>query len=262
MVAREFVGTVIAVEPAMGDAVLLTFSCPPEVAASAQAGRVVRLLCRDDHSFDPLLPRSFPLYDASPNSGPLTVLVQPTDRGSSWLAERQVGDRLTAFGLFGNAFMMTPKALNLLLIAGGQKVAPLVMLARTAIESGRNVTFLMGAGSDEDLLLPSRLPADVEYVVTTDDGSHGHSGVVTDLVPSYIRWADQVFASGPAAMYRSLQAHLKAHRIGEHPRAQVMIDRQITCGFGVCLGCIVETRCGPAAACVQGPIFDLDDVVW
>jgi len=262
MAAREFVGTVVAIEPVMGDAALLTFSAPPGLAASVRAGRFVEILCRDHQSFDPLLRRAFSIFAASPADDTLTVLARPFRRASTWLVNRRVDDRLDVIGILGDAFTIAPKATNLLLVAGGVGAAPLVMLAAEAIKSGRNVTFLMGAATEGGLLPSSWLPNSVEYVVATDDGSRGHRGYVTDLVPSYVRWADQIFACGPEGIYRTLKTVLQPHRLAGKPTVQVSMERTMACGLGACLGCVVETRHGMQTSCVEGPIYDMDEVLW
>jgi dihydroorotate dehydrogenase electron transfer subunit len=246
----------------MGDAVLLTFTCPPAVASAVRAGRFVEILCRDLHSFDPLLRRAFSLFRVSVTDNTVSILARPFGRASTWLANRQVEDRLDIIGVLGNSFTLAPKTTNLLLVAGGIGAAPLVMLAKEAIGTRRNVAFLMGAASVDGLLPSSWLPSSVEYHVSTDDGSQGHHGFITELVPPYVRWADQIFACGPEPMYRSLKQVLQPDRLAGKPTVQVSTERPMACGFGTCLGCIVETRRGPVASCVHGPVFDLDDLVW
>jgi dihydroorotate dehydrogenase electron transfer subunit len=260
--AREFIGTVVGIEPAMGDAVFLTFSCPVELGASARAGRVVLIACRSRTSYDPMLRRSFVLVDAAPNDRTVTILVRPSDRARMWLSEREFGDRLDAVGWVGNEISIRPTSLNLVLVAGSYGAGPLMLLAKQAVANGRNVAFLMGAATEDELLPSARLPASVEYVVATEDGSHGQRGVVTDLLPPFVRWADQVVASGPERMYRPLARVLRGERVGSRPQAAVIIDRQMPCGFGACLGCIVNTRGGRLACCLRGPVFGLDEIVW
>jgi dihydroorotate dehydrogenase electron transfer subunit len=135
------------------------------------------------------------------------------------------------------------------------------MLSDEAVRRGLNVTFLMGAMNAEGLLATSFLPSAVEFVAATNDGSQGHRGFVTDLVPEYVRWADQIFACGPEPMYRSLRNAAAPLRMGRRPQIQVSMEREMACGVGACLGCVVETRHGMQTSCVQGPVFDLDEVV-
>jgi dihydroorotate dehydrogenase electron transfer subunit len=261
MPPRQFIGTVVSSEPAMGDGVVLTFSCPPGMANDARAGRFVLLLCRETGALDPFLRRAYSVCAAGAERDELSVLVRPFGRASRWLVRRRPDDPLDVVGLLGNAFRLSPNATNLLLVGGGVGVAPLMKLAVEAVARGRNVTLLLGAADESTLLPPSLLPSTVEYVVATIDGSRGHAGVVTDLVPAYARWADQLFACGPEPMFYSLRRALEPFRIGGKPSVQVAVERPMACGMGACLGCVVETRRGSVASCVDGPIFDLDDLV-
>ena len=260
--AREFPSEVVTVEPVMGDSVLLTTTAPREMVRQLRPGRFFDILCRFDGSFDPLLRRPYSVFRADPEAGTLTFLVRPFGRGSAWLARREVGANLDLLGPLGNTYEISPRSRNLLMVAGGVGAAPLVMLSDEAVGCGLNVTFLMGSADAAGLLAPSLLPSAVEYVVSTDDGSKGHRGFVTDLVPDYVRWADQVFACGPEPMYRSLRAAVLPHRLGGRPHVQVSMEREMACGVGACLGCVVETRHGMQTSCVQGPVYDMDEVVW
>jgi dihydroorotate dehydrogenase electron transfer subunit len=260
--AREFESAVVAVEPEMGDAVLLTLTTPPGMAAALRPGQFVDVLCRVDGSFDPLLRRPYSIYRTEPAADRVVLLVRPFGRGSTWLAARRPGEILDVLGPLGNTFEVSPRATNLLMVAGGVGAAPLVFLSDLAIARGMSVTFLMGAATADGLLSAIQLPSAVEYVVATDDGSRGHRGFVTDLVPDYVRWADQVFACGPEPMFASLRDAIRPQRVGRKPTVQVSMERTMACGLGACLGCVVETRHGMQTSCVAGPIYDMDEVIW
>jgi dihydroorotate dehydrogenase electron transfer subunit len=260
--AREFRGAMTATEPVMGDSMLVSFAAPPNLAREARAGQFVEILCRSPWSNDPLLRRPFSVYATDPERGELTVLARPYGRGSSWLVSQPVGTELDVLGPLGNTFTVAPKSRNLLLVAGGVGAAPLLLLANEAVRKGLNVTYLLGAMNADGLLDPSYLPGEVEYVVATDDGSAGHRGFVTDLIPQYLPWADQVFSCGPEPMFRSLRAQVLAHRFAAKPSVQLSVERTMACGVGACLGCMVETRAGMKTSCVEGPVFDMDDLVW
>lgn len=191
----------------------------------------------------------------------MVFLVRPYGRASAWLAERPIGATLDLLGPLGKPYEIAPRSRNVLMVAGGVGVAPLVMLADEAIERGLNVTFLMGAMSADGLLSTSLLPSAVEFVAATEDGSRGHRGYVTDLVPQFVRWADQICACGPEPMYRSLRDAAAPLRLGGRPPIQISMERDMACGVGACLGCVVETRRGMQTSCVQGPVFDLDEVI-
>ena len=114
-------------------------------------------------------------------------------------------------GPLGRPFEVDPRSRHLLLIAGGLGIAGVRMLADDALRAGREVTLLFGAASATEVYPSSLLPDEVEYIVATDDGSLGHPGYVTELVPDYEGWADQAFACGPAPMLAAL-ARLAAGR--------------------------------------------------
>lgn len=260
--SREFTGAVTRTEPVMGDSVLLSFSAPANLVANARAGQFVEILCRSPWSSDPLLLRPYSVYAADPGSNELTILVRPYGRGSGWLVEQPVGTALDVLGPLGNTFPVAPKSKNLLMVAGGVGAAPLLMLSQEAVAKGLNVTYLLGAMSANGLLAPQHLPGEVEYVVATNDGSAGHQGFVTDLVPEYLQWTDQVFACGPEPMFQSLRRQVLANRFASKPSVHMSVERTMACGVGACLGCVVETKGGMKTSCVEGPVFDMDYLVW
>lgn len=260
--SREFRGIISGTQPVMGDSMLITFTAPDGLIADAKPGQFVEMLCRSDHSSDPLLRRPFSVYSADPERREMTVLVRPFGRGSGWLVEQGIGTELDVLGPLGNTFVVAPKSRNLLMVAGGVGAAPLRMLAETSIRAGLNVTYLLGAMNANGLLAAEHLPEEVEYVVATNDGSAGHQGFVTDLIPQYLKWADQVFSCGPEPMFRSLRREVLDNRFADKPTVQLSVERTMACGVGACLGCVVPTKHGMKPSCVDGPVFDMDELVW
>ena len=173
---------------------------------------------------------------------------------------------------------------HLLLIAGGLGMAGVRMLADEAIRDGRQVTLLFGATSAREVYPSNLLPDEVEYVVATDDGSLGHRGFVTELVPQFEGWADQAFACGPMPMLRALagwpraagddSASLRWGGSGEavartrgSPGArrkaflQVSMEQNMGCAVGACLGCVVLGVAGtPQRVCREGPVFASEEL--
>lgn len=259
---REFRGILTDRKPIMGDAWLLTFTAPDDICAAARPGNFVNVLPHEPMVYDPPLRRPISIYSVDVPQSLITLLVRPYGRGSAWMVERPVGSEIDVLGLLGNAFEVSPRSSRALMIAGGVGAAPLLMLSREVISRGMAVTYLMGAQTAEALLDAGELPSEVEYVVATEDGSAGHQGYVTDLVPQYLQWADQVFTCGPTPMFHSLRREVLANRMGSHPSVQVSVERTMACGVGACLGCMVETRRGMMASCVDGPVFDMDMLRW
>ena len=161
------------------------------------------------------------------------------------------------------------------------------MLADEAIRAGRQVTLLFGAASSREVYPSTLLPDEVEYVVATDDGSLGHPGFVTELIPDYEAWADQAFACGPAPMLAALARlaegrlnRLGVARLGRRrgggksspagsPAArrkaflQVSMEQNMGCAVGACLGCVVMGSSGtPQRVCREGPVFAAEEIAW
>ena len=258
---REFESQVLSVEPIMGDAVLLTVSAPQTVLSRLHSGQFFNIVTRFAGSLDPLLRRPYSVYRAHHDASALTFLVRPFGRGSAWLAERLPGERVGMLGPLGNSFTIPSRAQRLLMIGGGVGVAPLVMLSDEAAVANLDVVFVMGAANEAGLLAASELPDRTEYVVATDDGSRGHRGLATEVVGDFVQWADQIYACGPEPMYRTLRAVVEPLRVNRSPSIQISVERGMACGLGACLGCVVETTRGMIASCVQGPVFDLDEVI-
>jgi dihydroorotate dehydrogenase electron transfer subunit len=259
--SREFASEVLAIEPIMGDAFLQTVSAPPQVVQRLKAGQFFNITCRYPSALDPLLRRPYSVYRTDVASSSLTFLVRPFGRGSAWLARRNPGEALNLLGPLGNSFTISARAQRLLMVAGGVGVAPLVMLSDEAAARGLDVVFIMGAATESELLPASELSDGIEYIVTTDDGSRGHHGLATEVAADYVQWADQIFACGPEPMYRTQRAVFDPLRLNGKPPVQISVERGMACGLGACLGCVVATHHGMATSCVEGPVFDLDEVI-
>jgi dihydroorotate dehydrogenase electron transfer subunit len=236
----------------------------PAIAETARAGQFVMVRCSEDH--DPLLRRPLSIHRTD-DSGGLALLFEVRERrgtfdvggrGTSWLSERVPGDSVDLLGPLGNGFSIQHGAQNLLLVAGGIGIAPLIFLAEMARGIGKRVDVLPGAQTAA-LLYPRDQLLQISIVESsTDDGSVGTRGPVTSLIDSYIDQADQVFACGPAAMYQSM-ARLDCLR---GKSVQVSLEERMACGMGACYGCTVKTRMGPKQVCHDGPVFELSDIVW
>lgn len=223
----------------------------PEIAAEARPGQFVMVRCGGY-----VLPRPFSIHRYENGKLAIFYAVWEDGKGTGWLAQRRAGDTVDLFGPLGNGFSIFPASRCLCLVAGGIGIAPLHYLAEYALSKGCSVTLLYGTASKDRY--PVSLP--VNLVAATEDGSVGHRGMVTDLLPDFIGEADQVFACGPLAMYREMTG--KYHRLLELKPVQVSLEVRMGCGFGVCYGCTVKTRRGLKQVCCDGPVFDLNEVLW
>jgi len=249
---------VVSSEQAYENARLVWFSAPA-VARAAQPGQFLMIRCGEN--LDPLLPRpmSFHRFRQVGDERQFAILFDLRGRGTDWLWRRQAGDLVSMFGPLGRGYAVRRESQNLLLVAGGIGISALVALADEAIAQGRAVTLLQGARTAARLFPSGSLPTEVEVVTATDDGSASHCALVTELLPQYLPWADQVFACGPNAMYEAMAAIMRQQ--GSRKPVQVLLEEHMACGMGVCYCCAVFTRRGVRLVCKDGPRFELREVL-
>jgi dihydroorotate dehydrogenase electron transfer subunit len=255
----------------------------PVLAVGAQAGQFVHVRTPDYSGLVLRRPFSINTYDRA--AGEITIHFRITGVGTEWMARTRPGELLEMLGPLGRSFDRDPRTRHVLLVAGGLGMAGVRSLADEALAAGCNVTLLFGAASAAQVYPSSLLPDEVEYVVATDDGSFGHKGFVTELIPQFEAWADQCFACGPQPMLAALarlaagrQARLGVARLGARrgsknaPRGsrqarrrawlQVSMEQNMGCAVGACLGCVVMGVDGPQRVCREGPVFASEEINW
>ncbi|MCX6020513.1 MAG: dihydroorotate dehydrogenase electron transfer subunit [Chloroflexi bacterium] len=226
----------------------------PEAARLVRPGQFLFAKCSSGP--EPFLRRPISIHRVAPGilpqderTGPPTqiaILFGASGLGTGYLSRHQPGDIVDIIAPLGRGFVVHPDTRNVLLVGGGWGVAPLINLADFCLRDGRSVTLLLGAQSSRQVIPLNLLPPDVEVLVTTQDGSMGVKGVVTDVLASQLDWADEVFCCGPAPMYRAIAAVAR----GRLPRrrVQVLADAPMACGVGVCGTCVVamarRSMCG------------------
>jgi dihydroorotate dehydrogenase electron transfer subunit len=245
----------------------------PYIACSVLPGQFITVRCGDF-----TLRRPFSIHQVS--SREIALLFKVAGKGTLWLSQRQTGDRIDILGPLGRGFSIEPGARNLLLVAGGIGIAPLVSLMQYA-SSQHQMTLIHGASTAAQLH-PSAMPKidpssvgkkrsklsplrnGVQFIPVTEDGSIGKKGMATDILPDFLDWADQVYACGPVDMYKTMaemswrakQSNLKLRK------CQVSLELRMGCGFGACYGCTINTKKGLKQVCRDGPVFELDDIIW
>lgn len=239
----------------------------PELKAAAP-GQFVNVLCRDPQALDPLIRRPFSLAGVDRARGLAFLVVKVVGRGSSWLSARQPGNSLDLLGPLGRAFRRPDAGAPVLLVGGGTGTAPLLFLARELAASGGGHRVFAIAGfrdASHAILVDDLRDAGAEVAVMTEDGSLGGRGTAGQAAASAWREARAVFACGPWGMLQALE---RLRRQDPRP-LQVAVETMMGCGAGVCLSCVVPWRrahghrvTGWARACVEGPVFDAEELAW
>ncbi|MCW2523057.1 MAG: dihydroorotate dehydrogenase electron transfer subunit [Frankiales bacterium] len=240
----------------------------PGVAQSYRPGQFVAVAVGGPDS-SMLLRRSFALYGVKPGgeyAGTIQFVVAAKGRGSQWLLAQRAGARLDLVGPLGVPFPLPRESVPAVLVGGGYGTAPLLPLAEHLIAAGSEIELIVGASTASRLfgeLAAKRLIGSV--TVTTDDGSAGQRGWVTDPLPSAIErlGAEIVYACGPMGMLRAVGEVAAAHAIP----AQVAVEESMACGIGVCMTCVLPVRGEDGLtrflrSCVDGPIFDASRIRW
>ncbi len=266
----------------------ITWFSAPELLRGATPGQFLMLRCADlmagasespsaaDLSDDPLLPRAMSYHRVRPSTelgtggedGPeFAILYDVVGRGTAWLAQRNAGDVVYAWGPLGKGYSLPRggRGQNLLLVGGGIGIAPLLWLVDEAVAKGHSVVLLDGARDAAGVFPAGLIPSEAEVVVTTQDGSQGRHGLVTDVFVDYFDWADQTYLCGPNAMFAAIADVLRTHegsgRMRRRKPVQVLLEAQMGCGTGICYGCAVFDRRGVARlVCKDGPRFELRDI--
>lgn len=258
---KQALASVIANEEIARDVYILRLE-EPDQAREIKPGQFVHLRCGTAH--DPLLRRPLSVLrtGAAPNNdlpaAQYDVLYDVVGRGTEALSHLSAGDLVDTLGPLGRPYTLDRVTRRLLLIGGGVGIVPLIALAEEAIRRDLSVTLLAGFRDSTKVFPADRVPAEVEYLIATDDGSAGFEGYVTTLATRYLAWADQVCACGPVPMLKAL-ARLDRPR---HLPIQIAMEERMGCAMGVCLGCVVPTRHGPQRVCRDGPVFALEEMGW
>lgn len=191
------------------------------------------------------------LSSTYPN-GLVSVTVAKVGEATEFFHKKKEGDLVGVRGPLGNSFRLERG--NVLLIGGGTGIAPLAFLAEELAGLKTGITFLMGAKTKAELLFLSRIKRSnskpkLRIVASTEDGSVGHEGVVTELAEEILEREefDMIYACGKELMLLKIFRLAQKHKIS----LQVSLERLMRCAIGLCGSCVI----GKYRVCVDGPVF-------
>jgi dihydroorotate dehydrogenase electron transfer subunit len=233
--------------------------------------------------YDPLLPRPFAIHQDwhDQDRQGIDILYQLVGRGTALMADLKAGDRVHILGPLGKSFTIPEELRRALLVAGGIGIAPLLALAHKLLKDNNpplKLSLLIGGKGKEDLLVVKEFSElDVSVHIATEDGSIGHEGLVTDLLPLIIpkQQPQVIYASGPETMLKQVGHEASHYRIP----CQVSLEKLMACGIGACLSCVTKTKqsnvhahsCSEGGSpprfqyqrvCIDGPVFAAEEIIW
>jgi dihydroorotate dehydrogenase electron transfer subunit len=234
----------------------------PRIAEAARPGQFVHLLAGEDHSRP--LRRPFSIRRAD-RAGTVEVVFDIVGAGTRALAGLGSGDAVDALGPLGRPFDPPQTPVACLLVGGGYGTAPLFFLAGELRTRRCRVDFAIGAATAGRLLeaMEARRLGH-SLTVTTDDGSAGQRGLVTDPLPGLLAstGAERVYACGPMPMLAAVSRLAAAAGVP----CQVAVEEQMACGTGICFSCVVPVggsgELRMARSCLEGPVFDGATIAW
>ncbi|MCR5130807.1 MAG: dihydroorotate dehydrogenase electron transfer subunit [Prevotella sp.] len=224
----------------------------PEMAA----GQFVEI--RIDNSPTTFLRRPISINFVDREQNELWLLVAVVGEGTRRLANLKAGDLLNCMLPLGNGFSQASDGSSILLVGGGVGVAPLLYQGELLAQQGVKVTFLLGARSAADLLLLDEFKRFGRVLVTTEDGSLGEQGFVTNHSVLNEERFDMIQCCGPTPM---MKAVVRYARQSETP-CEVSLENMMACGLGACLCCVEKTTEGNLCVCKEGPVFNENRLLW
>ena len=243
-----------------------------EISRLAKPGQFVHLRVNDETV--PLLRRPFSIHSVGEEN--LQILYKVIGKGTEILAQRKKGELLDIIGPSGNGYKLPEEKEKVVLVAGGIGVASLYFLAEQIIppltssplegEDGGEggLVVLIGGKSREDILCRDKFKKlNVDVMVSTEDGTSGRKGLVTDLLKDFLstfnfQLSTVLYACGSWEMLKET-----AKIAGKYAVAcYLSLERIIACGVGACQGCVISTKDGYQRVCKDGPVFDSERIIW
>lgn len=246
----------------------------PDIGEKVKPGQFVNVRCGEDRSF--ILRRPFSVYRVHKRGGwssTIEIVFDLRGPGTRYLSRLRTHSNLDLIGPVGRGFALPKRRAHCLLVGGGIGAAPLFFLADELRNEGHRVDVILGARSSRFLLnaIDVRRLASV-YHITTEDGSMGETGRVTDVLEETIEKCETevVYTCGPHPMLAAV-ARVCADR--KLP-VQVAVEELMACGYGVCMTCVIPVRPRAktkelgedgfyyARSCTEGPVFNGASVLW
>lgn len=214
---------------------------------------------RVDNTSSTFLRRPISINNVDYDHNELWLLVAAVGDGTRQLQKLQKGDRLNCVLPLGNFFTMpTDSSEKVLLVGGGVGVAPLLYFGKRIKAMGGEPTFLLGARSAKDVLERELFEQVGRVLITTEDGSEGEKGFVTNHSVLAQEHFDRISTCGPKPMMMAVARYAFKNDI----ECEVSLENKMACGVGACLCCVEKTVEGNKCVCKEGPVMNIKKLTW
>jgi dihydroorotate dehydrogenase electron transfer subunit len=213
-----------------------------------------------ENSPNTFLRRPFSIYQVDYPLNTISILIKAIGEGTGRLSGSIAGQSLSVIFPLGKGYSIPDKRSKVLLVGGGVGVAALMILASDLHKAGHQVEILLGARSAEDLVELDEFSKFGLVHTTTEDGSQGTKGFVTNhlVFGEILNSFDRIYTCGPEPMMKAVAKFATTYKIP----CEVSLENTMACGYGVCLCCVTQTTEGHKCVCTEGPVFDLNRLKW
>ena len=238
----------------------------PEIAKVCSPGQFV--MVRINESYNPLLRRPFSILRTLPIEGIIEIVYKIVGKGTKLLSEKKGGEFIKVIGPLGNGFKYDEEYENFILIGGGIGFPPLFFMVDVLKNESKKISFYYGAKSKEEILFSNELQKSCRnLIISTEDGSAGKKGLISDLLirdieSGIIQKKSSVFSCGPPAMLKKVSLMFRKLDV----KLQISLESQMACGTGLCQGCATKVKIdndyGYKLVCKDGPVFNPEEIIW
>ncbi|MCK5847456.1 MAG: dihydroorotate dehydrogenase electron transfer subunit [Bacteroidales bacterium] len=220
------------------------------------AGQFVEILVKDTRNA--FLRRPISIYNVNPKKNSFELLIQIVGEGTQLLSELKVGDNVDIMFPLGKSYTLASEGQKVLLVGGGVGVAPLLYLSKKLKEKGVDSHILLGGRGIDNIIEVENFKKYSTVHISTDDGSIGEKGFVTQHSVMQNMDFDMIYSCGPDPMMRAVAKIAKEQTIN----CEVSLENMMACGIGACLCCVTETTSGHQCVCTDGPVFNTKVLDW
>ena len=224
-----------------------------------KAGQFVQV--RVDDAQHTYLRRPISIHDVDYQNRTITLLVQRVGEGTNKMSDTEIGDTLNIIYPLGNGFTIpvgTRQATSVLMVGGGIGIAPLYYLGKMLKEKGIEPQFLLGGRSKSDLIMLEEFESVGKVYITTNDGTLGEQGFVTQHSIWKEKKFDMIYTCGPKPMMMAVTKIARENNI----ECEVSLENLMACGLGACLCCVENTIEGNVCVCKEGPVMNINKLLW
>jgi dihydroorotate dehydrogenase electron transfer subunit len=222
---------------------------------------------RIHHNPEVFLRRPFSILDVDYEKREIRFYVKVIGEGTKQLGEYNIGEKVNLIYPLGKPFSIPESASRVLIVAGGSGIAPFILLGKALKKKNISATFLLGGRSKKDILLIDEFAKYGDVYATTEDGSlptglagSAEQGLVTQhsiFNASDFNY-DKIYTCGPDPMMHAVGKIAQEKDVD----CEVSLENMMACGFGICLCCTTATHEGNKRVCIDGPVFNVNDLKW